>query len=146
MEVSGQLHSSAALRRGMNTRYTLERKLDQMARRKNTRPYRDSSPGRPAHSLVTTLTELARLLQNMRMSWINWQLSGNSNSCGWKYWTKIHSRYILQLLNKLHIKALDFFFQFKFIHNYTPTVSFKKEELCYLYFYKLVSEISNYLW
>jgi hypothetical protein len=36
--------------------------LDAVAKRKNPSPYRESSPGRPASSLVTKLTELTQLL------------------------------------------------------------------------------------
>jgi hypothetical protein len=65
MEVSGQLHASAAL-----PQYPFDRKLrgpqsssERSGEEKKSlqSPCRESNPGRPARSLVTILTELFRL-------------------------------------------------------------------------------------
>jgi hypothetical protein len=70
MEVSGQLQATDALPGGNIPQYTLVRRLDgpqsqhgRGGEEEESIPYRESSPGRTACSLVTILTELHRLTQ-----------------------------------------------------------------------------------
>jgi hypothetical protein len=66
MEVSGQLYFPAALPPGegvsgthwIGGRVSLGAGLEAVAKRKYPCPFREPNPGRPAHSLVTVLTEL----------------------------------------------------------------------------------------
>jgi hypothetical protein len=66
MDESGQLHAPAGLHGGKNTRYPMDRSpgeppragLAAVARRNMSSLYRESNSGRPAHSLVISLTEL----------------------------------------------------------------------------------------
>jgi hypothetical protein len=69
MEVGGQLHAPAAVLRDKSTRYPWNRRRDRPQSRsesgseeKKSCHYRESNRGRPAHSLVTVLTELSQTL------------------------------------------------------------------------------------
>jgi len=66
MEVSGQLHTSAALPPGNSSWYPLDKRLDgpqglsrHCGKEKSPCPCQKSKPGHSVHSLVTTLTELS---------------------------------------------------------------------------------------
>jgi len=68
VDVSDQLNASAALPRRKFPWYARNRRLDGLPepvwtrwRRKDPCPYREFNPGRPARSLVATLSELYRL-------------------------------------------------------------------------------------
>jgi hypothetical protein len=67
MEVSGQIDAQAALPQGKEPQYLMDRRRDGIQSRSGcggeekkylTCPCPESNPDRPAHSLVTILTEL----------------------------------------------------------------------------------------
>jgi hypothetical protein len=70
MEVSGQLYALVSLLPGKEPvvkHWTggwvgLRTNLDAVAKRRISYPCREKNPGRPAHNLVTILTELSRVL------------------------------------------------------------------------------------
>jgi hypothetical protein len=63
--VSGQVHTPAALPPGKEPCYPLVRKLV-VERRKNLSPFRELKSGRPVRNLVTMVTELSWLKENVQ--------------------------------------------------------------------------------